>query len=96
MKIIGDFVLLFIDLVNMNIRPRRNRKNSVIRAMIEETKLGTENLIYPLFIEDGKSIKTEIKSLPGNFRWSIDTLLPEIESCIDLGINSFVLFPAIK
>jgi porphobilinogen synthase len=80
----------------MNIRPRRNRKNSVIRAMVEETKLGTENLIYPLFVEDGKAIKTEIKSLPGNYRWSIDTLLPEVESCIDLGINSFVLFPAIQ
>jgi len=64
--------------------------------MVEETKLGTENLIYPLFVEDGKAIKTEIKSLPGNYRWSIDTLLPEVESCIDLGINSFVLFPAIQ
>jgi porphobilinogen synthase len=80
----------------MLIRPRRNRKNAVIRAMVEETKLGTENLIYPMFLQDGKGIKTEIKSLPNNFRWSLDTLLPEIEECIKLGINQYVLFPAIE
>jgi porphobilinogen synthase len=80
----------------MLIRPRRNRKNAAIRAMIEETKLGTENLIYPMFLQDGKNIKTEIKSLPNNFRWSLDTLLPEIESCLKLGINHYVLFPAIE
>ncbi len=80
----------------MLIRPRRNRKNAAIRAMVEETKLGTENLIYPMFLQDGKGIKSEIKSLPNNFRWSLDTLLPEIEECIKLGINQYVLFPAIE
>ena len=80
----------------MLIRPRRNRKNAAIRAMVEETKLGTENLIYPMFLQDGKGIKSEIKSLPNNFRWSLDTLLPEIEDCIKLGINQYVLFPAIE
>jgi porphobilinogen synthase len=80
----------------MLIRPRRNRKNAAIRAMVEETKLGTENLIYPMFLQDGKGIKTEIKSLPNNFRWSLDTLLPEIEACVKLGINQYVLFPAIE
>lgn len=80
----------------MNIRPRRNRKNQAIRDMVEETQLSVKNLIYPMFIEDGVGIKTEIKSLPQNFRWSIDTLLPEIEDCVKLGINSFVLFPAVK
>ncbi len=95
-KIKVELLLLSMHLTNMNIRPRRNRKNSAIRAMVEETKLGTENLIYPLFIEDGASVKTEIKSLPNNFRWSLDTLLPEMEKCIELGINSFVLFPAVN
>ena len=80
----------------MLIRPRRNRKNATIRAMVEETKLGTENLIYPMFLQDGKGIKTEIKSLPNNFRWSLDTLLPEIDACLKLGINQYVLFPAIE
>lgn len=80
----------------MLIRPRRNRINSTIRSMVEETKLGPENLIYPIFLQNGKGIKSEIKSLPNNFRWSIDMLLPEIETCIKLGINTFVLFPAIE
>lgn len=80
---------------NMNIRPRRNRKSAVIRNMVEETKLGVENLIYPIFLQDGTGIKTEIKSLPNNFRWSLDKLIPEIESCVHLGLKSFVLFPAI-
>ncbi len=80
----------------MNIRPRRNRKNATIRAMVEETKLGAENLIYPIFLQDGKGIKSEIKSLPNNFRWSIDMLLPEVEKCLELGINTYVLFPAIE
>jgi len=79
----------------MNIRPRRNRKSMAIRAMVEETKLGAENLIYPIFLEDGKGIKTEIKSLPNNFRWSLDLLLPEIEQCMNLGVHTFDIFPAV-
>ncbi|GAB5418480.1 MAG: porphobilinogen synthase [Crocinitomicaceae bacterium] len=80
----------------MHIRPRRNRKNSAIRDMVQETQLGVQNIIYPLFLEDGSGIKREIASLPNNYRWSIDTLLPEIEECIKLGIRSFVLFPAVN
>ena len=79
----------------MNNRPRRNRKNSVIRDMVQETQLGVQNLIYPMFVEDGVGVQQEIKSLPNNFRWSLDTLLPEIESCREMGIRSFVLFPAV-
>lgn len=80
----------------MHIRPRRNRKNSVIRDMVQETQLGVQNLIYPLFLEDGKGVKKEISSLPNNYRWSLDTLLPEIEECVALGIRNFVLFPAVN
>ena len=76
-------------------RPRRNRKSMAIRAMVEETKLGAENLIYPIFLEDGKGIKTEIKSLPNNYRWSLDLLIPEIEQCLNLGVNTFDVFPAV-
>jgi porphobilinogen synthase len=76
-------------------RPRRNRKNKVVRAFAQETQLGVERLIYPLFVLDGKGIKSEVKSLPGNYRWSLDTLLPEVEACMNLGINSYVLFPAV-
>lgn len=80
----------------MYTRPRRNRKSQAIRSMVEETKLGAENLIYPIFLEDGKGIKTEIKSLPNNYRWSLDLLVPEIEQCLNLGINTFDLFPAVS
>ncbi|MDG2227986.1 MAG: porphobilinogen synthase [Flavobacteriales bacterium] len=77
-------------------RPRRNRKSPAIRNMIRETTMCVDNLIYPLFIVDGKGVKQKIGSMPGNFRWSLDTLLPEIEECMKLGLNSFVLFPALE
>jgi porphobilinogen synthase len=79
----------------MNIRPRRNRKSAAIRNMLEETKLGVENLIYPIFLKDGSNIKEEVSSLPNNFRWSIDRLLPELEECLNLGITTFDIFPAV-
>lgn len=77
-------------------RPRRNRKSPAIREMVKETSLSTAHLIYPLFIEDGNRIKEEITSLPGNFRWSVDMVLAEIEECMRMGLNSFVLFPKVK
>lgn len=80
----------------MNIRPRRNRKSSAIRNMVEETHLGVQNLIYPIFLKDGKGIKEEVSSLPTNFRWSIDQLLPEIEACLKLGITTYDIFPAVE
>lgn len=80
----------------MRRRPRRNRQNHAIRSMCEETRLEVSNLIYPMFIQDGKGIKTEIKSLPNNYRWSLDTILPEIEECVKLGVDKFDLFPAVN
>ena len=63
--------------------------------MVEETHLGVEHLIYPIFLKDGTNIKEEIASLPTNYRWSLDQLIPEIEECMNLGIMSFDLFPAV-
>jgi porphobilinogen synthase len=80
----------------MNIRPRRNRKNAAIRDMVQESHLGVENLIFPLFLKDGKNIKEEIHSLPNIYRWSIDLLLKEIEECLKLGIRVFDIFPAVE
>lgn len=77
-------------------RPRRNRATAAIRSMVQETRLDVANLIYPLFMEDGKNIKKPIPSLPGIFRYSLDTLLKEIEESVALGIQSFVLFPAVN
>ena len=80
----------------MNTRPRRNRKSAAIRSMVEETKIGIEHLIYPIFLKDGKGVKEEISSLPKNYRWSIDQLLPEIEACMKLGIFTYDIFPAVE
>src|SRR5688572_3816507 len=77
-------------------RPRRNRKTSAIRAMVEETKVTTDDLIFPLFLIDGKNTKTEVRSMPGIFRLSIDLMLKEIEECLKLGINVFDVFPAVE
>ncbi|MEM9821342.1 MAG: porphobilinogen synthase [Bacteroidota bacterium] len=76
-------------------RPRRNRKSAATRGMIRETHLLSEHLVYPLFLVDGRKIKDEIPSLPGNYRWSIDQLLHEIEACMQLGLRNFILFPAV-
>jgi len=76
-------------------RPRRNRRTAAIRGMVRETHITTDNLIYPLFLVDGKGVKDEIKSLPGNFRWSLDKMLLEVEECMELGLRNFVVFPAV-
>jgi len=80
----------------MNIRPRRNRKSEAIRNLVRETRLHTDNLIYPLFLVDGNNHNIPIKSLPGISRFSLDLMLREIESCLKLGIRSFVIFPAVE
>ena len=80
----------------MNQRPRRNRKSESIRKMVQETNLSVNDFIYPLFIVEGTKIKEEITSMPNIYRWSLDLLLKEIETCINLGINSFVLFPGVE
>jgi porphobilinogen synthase len=77
-------------------RPRRNRKTSAIRAIVEETKVTTDDLILPLFLIDGKNTKTEVGSMPGIFRLSVDLMLKEIEDCLKLGINVFDVFPAVE
>lgn len=79
----------------MLIRPRRNRRTEAIRSMVRETSLSVDNLIYPYFVEDGKDKRTPIASLPGLFRLSEDHLLKDIEESMELGLRSFVLFPAV-
>ncbi len=79
----------------MNTRPRRNRKSAAIRDMVQETQLGVEHLIFPVFLKDGSDIKEPIDSLPNIYRFSVDVLLKEIESCLELGIRVFDIFPAV-
>ncbi len=74
-------------------RPRRNRKSEAVRQLVKEHRVYTEDLMFPLFLTGGNNVKTEISSMPGIFRLSEDNLLREIDSCMSLGLNSFVLFP---
>lgn len=79
----------------MNRRPRRNRKSASIRSLVRETVLTTDDLLYPLFVIEGQSKKIEVDSMPGIFRFSLDTLLKEVEESVKLGIKSFVVFPSL-
>jgi porphobilinogen synthase len=64
--------------------------------MVQETQVLNSDLIFPLFLINGKNIKSEVISMPGIYRFSSDLLLKEIEHCMNLGINSFALFPNIS
>ncbi|MHA8088185.1 porphobilinogen synthase [Aquirufa sp. Wall-65K1] len=76
-------------------RPRRNRQSAVIRSMVEENRLSVKDMMFPLFVMEGQKTQTEISSMPGIYRFTLDLLLAEIESCVKLGIQSFALFPQI-
>jgi porphobilinogen synthase len=73
-------------------RLRRLRKNENIRRLVRENHLLIDDLIYPIFIEDGKDIKKEIPSMPGIFRWSLDRVNEELDEVANLGIPAVLLF----
>ncbi|WP_298495342.1 porphobilinogen synthase [Helicobacter sp. UBA3407] len=79
-------------------RLRRVRLNPIVRNLVEETSLRTEDLIYPLFITHGEGIKNAIPSMPDVYQLSIDNALKECEELERLGIEAIMLFgiPAIK
>ncbi|KYG78988.1 porphobilinogen synthase [Roseivirga echinicomitans] len=79
----------------MNIRPRRNRKSEAVRRMVEETKVTTDDFIFPLFLLEGADDKIEVDSMPGIYRLGLDKILKEIEGCLKLGINVFDVFPVV-
>ncbi|MEC2054602.1 porphobilinogen synthase [Peribacillus psychrosaccharolyticus] len=73
-------------------RHRRLRSSAGIRAMVRETVLQKEDLIYPIFIIDGENIKNEISSMPGIYQLSMDNLRAEMDEVVELGIKSVILF----
>jgi porphobilinogen synthase len=77
-------------------RPRRNRKSEGIRNLVQENRVTVNDLIFPLFLIEGKKKKSEINSMPGISRLSTDLMLREIESCLKLGLSTFCIFPGIK
>ncbi|MBM2825521.1 MAG: hemB [Dehalococcoidales bacterium] len=74
------------------VRLRRLRRTESLRALVRENHVDIGNLIYPMFIVEGKGIKEEITSMPGVFRFSVDRLPGEIEEIARLGIPAVILF----
>lgn len=60
--------------------------------MVRETTLSVDNLIYPMFVRPGSGVQNAIKSMPGQFQWSVDTLTEEARAVTDLGIPAIMLF----
>ena len=73
-------------------RPRRLRKNENFRRMVRETLLSVDDMVYPLFVVEGKGVKKPISSMPGNFQMSVDHLVREVEKTKELGIPAVLLF----
>ncbi len=73
-------------------RPRRLRKNELIRRMVRETRLSVDDLIYPLFAAAGKGIRKEVPSMPGVFQQSVENLVKEVKEVASLGIPAILLF----
>ena len=68
------------------------RRTDALRGFVRETRLSVRSLIYPLFVCPGAQVKDEIKSMPGNYRWSVDRLVEECKSAQDLGVPAVILF----
>jgi porphobilinogen synthase len=73
-------------------RTRRLRKTENIRRLVRENRLHLDDLIYPLFIEEGEGIETEIESMPGIKRFSLDTISKELDEVSALDISAVLLF----
>lgn len=73
-------------------RPRRLRQTEPLRRLVAETRLGVDQLIYPVFVKPGKDIKDPIASMPGIFQWSVDTLVGHLSQAYDRGVRAFLLF----
>lgn len=76
----------------MIVRPRRLRKNKIIRDMAAETRLSPSMLVYPVFIREGSNIIEDIPAMPGQKRYSPDTFPRILEEVQRAGVNSILLF----
>ena len=73
-------------------RPRRLRKNELLRRMVRETTLSADDLILPLFVTFGRNVKKPIGSMPGHYQLSVDNLAKEAKEIKSLGIPAVILF----
>jgi porphobilinogen synthase len=73
-------------------RPRRLRKNTIVREMVAETHLSKDMLMYPYFVVQGSGVKNPIVAMPGIYQFSVDELVKDVEEGLELGINKILLF----
>ncbi len=73
-------------------RGRRLRVNESIRSLVRETSLSPSDFMFPMFIAEGENVKTEIPSMPGIFRRSIDLTVEEVKELYDLGIRAVNIY----
>jgi len=73
-------------------RPRRLRRTESIRALVRETLVSVDDFIWPIFIEPGVGVRKPIVSMPGQFRYSVDTAVEAVREAWDLGIKAVMLF----
>ena len=74
-------------------RLRRNRRDAWRRRLVRESHLHTDDLIWPVFVQEGEGLATPIPSMPGVFRYSIDRLTEAVAEAAQLGIPAVALFP---
>jgi porphobilinogen synthase len=79
----------------MLVRPRRNRRSKAIRALVRETWLGPQHLVYPMFVQEGQGLATPISTMPGQARLSVDMLVERAREAFSLGVQAVALFPVI-
>ncbi|HWQ36259.1 MAG TPA: porphobilinogen synthase [Blastocatellia bacterium] len=77
---------------NLIHRPRRLRRTAALRAMVRETQLEANDLIWPLFVCPGEGVRREVRSMPGVFNLSVDELVKECEAARRLGVSSVMVF----
>ncbi len=82
-----------MNFIKPTIRPRRLRKNKEIRDLVQQNNIHKNDIVYPMFIVEGKNIKQAIKSMPDINRLSIDLTIKEIKKLFKKGIKGFALFP---
>ena len=73
-------------------RPRTLRTSPALRSMVRETRISTDTLVYPFFVVEGENIKEEIKTMPGQYRWSIDRLPELFDDLKSSGVSSVLIF----
>jgi porphobilinogen synthase len=87
MKVLGSFP---------EVRMRRMRRDDFSRRMMREHVLTPDDFIYPVFVIEGKGRTQAVASMPGVSRYTLDKLLPVAERCLELGVPTMALFPAIE